>query len=442
MVAKLISVDKLLLNPENPRYDPKSNQLNALRALAGDQEEKLFNLAQDIAERGLNPAELPIVTPLDGSGEYLVLEGNRRIAALKLLRSPSLLTGLGLSTTLIEKFNELVTNSSTTSPTSVMCAILSHEEANHWMQIRHTGENKGVGVVPWNGVQTQRFRGNSPTLQIFDLVKDSDYLDDETRKKLANFSISNLERIVNTPEAREHLGVDIEKGHLRFKVAEEQAIARMATVVSDIAHKRITVSNIDTKPQRIDYAKQAGSQPMGKQLAPKTKLGGGGQKTTPANTTPQSKRKNPTDRKKLIPSGVKLIISQARINRIYNELQKLVIDQFPNSGAVLFRVFLELSIDEYADQKGVSLKKARTSGQNFEMTLREKLTAVADFMQKQKICTKDELRRIRTLVKNRDHVLSIDSLHAYVHSKNFNPSSNELKLIWDDTQVFFEKLWA
>jgi len=126
-----------------------------------------------------------------------------------------------------------------------------------------------------------------------------------------------------------------------------------------------------------------------------------------------------------------LAIDQTRVNRIYHELRKLDLEQFVNCGAVMFRVFLELSVDVFAKRHAISLevlpKKAPAVGSPpappREMKLRAKLKAVADHLEATKACTTAELRGVRALIANREHVLSIDSLNAYVHNEHYSVNS-------------------
>lgn len=84
------AVSGLFLDERNPRFREQINgQDEAVTALLLDAADKLVILAQDIATEGsLNPTELPVVVEEDG--ELVVIEGNRRLAALKLLRNPDL----------------------------------------------------------------------------------------------------------------------------------------------------------------------------------------------------------------------------------------------------------------------------------------------------------------------------------------------------------------
>jgi hypothetical protein len=445
-----IAIGNLLIDLQNPRYDPRTNQREAIMSIANDQGMKLANLAEDIVEKGLNPSELPIVTQAEGGNNtFIVLEGNRRITALKLLASPSLVTGLGLPENIAKKYKALQDKTRGTIPNIIECAVLSREEASHWIYIRHTGENEGIGVVTWDGIQTHRFRGASPAFQAIELVKSSDYLDEATKKKLPKISITNIERVLGTPEARKHLGVDVKDRQLILRMPEEEAIARLSIIVTDVANKRITVSDIETREDRVNYAQDVASRPLPK-LISGTEATTTGKSTDSVSGKDSSTKSIAPDRKTIIPKRFKLSIVQPRINRIYHELQKLNSEQFVNCCAVMFRVFVELSLDDFAQRHNISLRVTQNSKPSAigskptskEMTLREKLSIITNFLETNGSCNKAELKGVRALIANRDHVLSVDSLNAYVHNKDYSPTPMDLRITWDNLQVFIERLWT
>lgn len=90
MEYKSIRPSQVLLDPENPRLpDGTANDKEAINRLLAEGYGQLLALGRDLVERGeANPTELPIVMK-DGA-KFLVLEGNRRFAALKLLGDPRL----------------------------------------------------------------------------------------------------------------------------------------------------------------------------------------------------------------------------------------------------------------------------------------------------------------------------------------------------------------
>src|ERR1022692_4208517 len=96
MPARQLEIADLLLDLENPRITKAGGQNDALQKIIDDQDVKLVALAESIVEEeGLNPMDRLLVIKSSGAkGKYVVIEGNRRLAAIKILHSPAVLTGL------------------------------------------------------------------------------------------------------------------------------------------------------------------------------------------------------------------------------------------------------------------------------------------------------------------------------------------------------------
>lgn len=435
---RVIDLQELSVDLDNPRYPTRASQREAIAKMAEHQGMKLVKLAEDIVENGLNPTRRFLVTPTGGGG-YTVLEGNRRIAALKLLTQKELRTSLNLPAR-IEKRLQALADAAGPLPTSVECAVRSPEDAKHWIQLEHTGENEGVGVVHWDGPARHRFRTGSAALQAVDLV--APYMDDKTQALLPEISITNIERLLNTPEARQDIGVDLSSGKLSLSQPEDTALARLFAVVWEVAHKKVRVKDLFTKEQRVAYAREVAARP----LKPLKSQRPGASDTSASPSTPRSKRV-PLQRTTLIPRQLTLLITPARVNKIYDELQRLQLKNYVNSGAVLLRVFVELSIDEYANRHSLSLKitAAPKAGSKKApaprgMTLKEKVRFVADHLEAKGICTRAHLQGVRALM-HKHHPLSIDSLHAYVHNPHYSPSVPDLTRTWDNIEPFVIGLW-
>ena len=89
----LRSVDNLKLWHENPRLDPSSRLVTVrdyVEELINDpiDEQNFINLVRSIATRGFMSFDPIIVWQDDETRLFVVAEGNRRVMALKLLRSP------------------------------------------------------------------------------------------------------------------------------------------------------------------------------------------------------------------------------------------------------------------------------------------------------------------------------------------------------------------
>lgn len=144
---------QVILDPENPRLpDGTTSDREAINRLLDDGAEALINLARDMAQTGQsNPAELPIA--VKAGPKYLILEGNRRFAALKLLRDPKLADS--------EVHRQAFRRAAALGdpPASVMAYVdASREAADHWIVLRHTGDNNGRGVRRWSAQETATHR--------------------------------------------------------------------------------------------------------------------------------------------------------------------------------------------------------------------------------------------------------------------------------------------
>jgi hypothetical protein len=153
-VYQNIKISDLFLNPENPRFDPVKYQTETIRSMLEDQKDKLIALAKHIIEFGMNPTDITLVKPFNG--KWLVLEGNRRVAALKLLNAPELIQN-GYKKIKTE-FKNLCAKIEKSKIETVFCVIVSDEKmANEWIRLKHTGQNDGAGIVNWDSQQTGRF---------------------------------------------------------------------------------------------------------------------------------------------------------------------------------------------------------------------------------------------------------------------------------------------
>lgn len=438
-----VAIVDLQLNIQNPRFEPQTSQREALAIMAKDQGAKLERLAQHIAKHGLNPTELPIVVKRRGNNGYLVLEGNRRVAALKLFSSRALLRSLKLPATTLKRLNKLQAKVGASLPEKITCVVAPSERAAHiWIELRHTGENNGVGTIPWNGLATARFRGDAPEAQLLEIVKDSEYLDDTTRSRLYKTPITNIQRILKTPDARRLLGIEVEDNVLRIVGDEKKVTGRLAVLVSDIANKHIKVSQLDTKDQRVSYATAVAARPApkaGAAIAP-TNIKKTSQRATPQSRS-KTKKRRLQGRSYLVPSDLALNIEHTRIAAILSELQQLRVENYVNSCAVLLRVFMEMSLEEYSKKHNISLVDTKKK-QARDLSLKKKVLKVVDHLQTTGKATRNEMHGVRTLANSKDTVFSIDTWHAYVHNAHYHPDPGELKNNWDNIQIFFEKIWS
>lgn len=253
----VLTLADLLINAQNPRLpNPNEGQREALRSLAGHMKRKLLVLAQDILESGLNPADLPFVMPLnDDRKRYLVLEGNRRLAALKVLENPEPIAG-AVDPKLLGEFRDLSKQYQSSPIESIRCvSVKNRSEARHWIKLRHTGQNEGAGIVPWSSDEATRFGVRGGDLEIHTqaldfLEKRADLSINERRKVKA----SSIKRVLGTPEVRQKCGIEWKDNKLLLLANPNDVARALLHVVKDFSEGHRRTEDIYTRQKRIDYA--------------------------------------------------------------------------------------------------------------------------------------------------------------------------------------------
>ena len=205
-----------MLDLTNPRTRKAHTQREALQAVINDQGSRLGALAADITKFGLNPADRLLVMRVRNPDGYVALEGNRRVASLQILQNPAVLADLDLSPSLRKKLTETASrfDRKTVEPIAAV-DMGDRPSARHWIEMRHTGQGNGEGIVGWSGVAAARFRGNSASLQAIELVKRFGDLNDKERQHLDDkISISVIDRVMGSKALKDAFGIHTTSGRL------------------------------------------------------------------------------------------------------------------------------------------------------------------------------------------------------------------------------------
>lgn len=447
--VKKLSLKSLWINTENYRYEPSESQAEAIAVMVEDQKDKLYNLAEDIVENGMNPSDLPIVTDLPShKGKFLVLEGNRRVTAMKILDNPLLLSDTTVSPSLKKKFNQLHNKSKHKLLDGVYCVFFSDpSEADKWIRLKHTGANEGIGTVSWDGQQTARYQArvgeqSSPGLQVLEYLKNSKLFDESLKGKLSKVKVTTLTRLITDKDIQQVLGIAIENGQVVSKLPEAEVLKGYTQVVKDLLRKEFNVKSVYTKEQREDYANN-----FPKASRPDLSLASTNswaatppkqEQQTPVNSTTPKARKASTDRNKVIPKNCIIKISNPKVNEIYDELQRINLTDFIYSPAALLRVFIELSFDIYIEEH--KLTTAPSSAKSGTM-LHTKGHQIISHMRNNGWSDDAISLGMRNLLNGKDTILSLETLHAYLHNHRVSPTADTLKKAWDSIQDFVVILW-
>jgi len=433
---------------DNPRFDLADNQRDVIEKMISDQQtseggSKLLNLAKNIVENGINPSERILLAIHEAEpNKYVVLEGNRRIICLKILETPEIIEQTHPK--LYKKFKALSVDFNKSPIHEIECVIFENaDDSKKWIELKHTGQNEGVGIVEWNPQQQGRFKGDATlALQAIELLRNSPNIDSTLKNDLGKVPSSSLKRLLDDPDFRNGVGLKKEGDKLASDLEQSEVEKVLTKIVKDLLAPSFNVKEIYYKDDRKDYldtfkssdlpdtTKKATSWTFDK---PPVSTSTAGAITTRATANTIRPVPPSTDRKTLIPSTFKIKITETKPNTIYHELRKLNIDDFPNSGSVMFRVFLELSVDAYMDKNSVPYHS--------NDALKERIKKLANYFESNNIMTHNELFGIRALAAATDGLFSVTSFNKYVHNYHFQPIIKDLKTLWDNIQLFLQKIW-
>jgi len=450
---KKISIGNILLDLSNYRHGIAGSQKEARDAIIAEQGRKLSVLAKDIAENGLNPFDLPLVINAeDGNKNYVVIEGNRRITAVNLMMKPELAEGTPIHTA----FKRLNKNYPDSIPKVIDCVVASNKQSGLlWINRKHSNGLEGAGTEPWSSIAKARADAEQgkprPDLDAVNFVLTNKQLDPAVREILegSKFNLSTLERILTTNEAQAAIGFSVQDGKLISDQDQQwlkKVVTEIVTVIATGSHngEKFTERNIDSQDKRTSFSASIINNHPGKKKANSPWQVSGKPKAIKSPAKPKPTGPKPTtttdDRVTLVPKGFKLSLPSGKINDVFSmELKKLHVINHRHAVSVLFRVFFEFTLDDYITKHGISLP-TDNRGRPTD-SLKARLTNVVNHTEKSKLLTKDELKPIRNAISNKNALVASDTLNAYVHSKLLNPDPMELKITWNNVELFIQRLW-
>jgi hypothetical protein len=432
----------------NFRIGDFDNARAAYKAMIEEEGADLANLAEDIVQEGLSPALNFMVCPdPETPKHFIVVDGNRRFTALKLLEKPVLADG----TSVHRRFTALSKEYSK-SPVKKVSAVIfpDKQTAMPWIRRLHQ-DMGGRGMSQWKGHATARadaFGGRvRASMAVIDFVKAHGQLAAATEKHLAGRT-TNLDRVLQMPYMKRALGVSIEKdGTVSFDSGNLSAgVGLLQRMLKSMAAPKFNVNDIRSKEQREDFIDGFAAHNV---LASEP-ASVGGKATRAAAKTAQKKiaRKAPplADRKSLALKGRSCLlpVRDPRLAELYDEALRIDPARLPNCASILTRVFLEQATDHLLIELKVPLPAIHTSKQRKHwsdkgISLEEKIKHV---LAKIDPAGNDrDLRQVRQY-KDAGAIHAVNALHDFIHSLKAKPNPKEVKEVWARWHPYFEHLFA
>ena len=446
-----ISIKNLSLWDENARFPDKyfnKTEKELIEYFISKKDFKLFEFAEEVvSEFDLPQLEKLVIYELNGKN--IVLEGNRRLAVYKLLDDPDLAS----DTKLKNKLNSLKSRIKINDDFKLECLITKDKDQGlRYIDRKHLRGNNEVSWGDNERAHHNARRGNASQKELLKVaitkrIKDLDFPEELKERVLGHGFITTFWRLIGQNPAWSIFGFSLDdNGELQTK--DKDFDEKLKVIIFDVLQKgkfsnklfsRLNTKEIESYLKQItkdDYKR------VSDEIKKQTKTNLFGKESTSIPTNNGTNRSVPKSslRNYLIPKTCVLQIQETKINNIYCELKNdLLIDDsknaVPNAVGVLFRVFLEISLDYYAKMNSHGFKKNNT--------INQKISWVVKNLEGKKY-DKNKFNNINKVGSStgQKSYLSIENFHEYVHSTTTQPSSSELKSKWDNLQEFFEILWS
>jgi histone H3/H4 len=449
-VRKTIRTDDLCLALDNPRFTDSQDENEELQKIVNEQKQKIVVLAEDIIDHGLNPLDTVAVYPSEiREGKYIVAEGNRRIAAIKILNDPKLIASYDQS--VYNKISQLKLKYKPINEVDTWVFNNSSDPALlHWIEIRHMGEQKGKGVSKWNSIQKERFdkkiRGESRLLDFWADLEKYKVLEYD---QIMSITKTNWERILREVGIS-FLGIHKSGQKLVIPMDDlEEFTKKMRCVHKRLANQTVGIVydqekidaffddvSMELYGERIDKDEQLTLEEIPSKVSDFNNVTEDSDKKYEfpheATTALPIMDQTPTTStskdlfngcKTIIPYGYPIRSSNTRINRIIHELKTLNTDEFPNSCGTLLRLLFELSAKYYKESNTLTTA-AKDDFKNVIINVANKQTKSGSINDHEHSALIKDIDTLRLL------------FNGYMHNTETYPSSEAIKSIFKAHKKF------
>lgn len=440
-----VKVADLFLDTKNIRLDIGVDL--SQDALINDlfSNEDAMQVLRSIAVNGFFPDEIPVV--IKDNGKFIVLEGNRRVAAVKALLRPEIVPSKESVIKNVLKDAIPVSNEREVviapDRDSVMVFLANKHTQNtkrRWRPLRQAYFYKAELE---RGKTVQNLRDDYPTVDIskflrlinvHKIAKSMGYESDVTTKKVHNektFPASTIERLYDDKQVRDFLGFDFDgDGEVKINIDKKEFEKGFKKIVEDVVEKNVDSRALNSEKDRKDYL--AG---FSKENTPgKTKSG----KLTTSKDFQEALIVTTKKRSKLAPTNTPFTLQCKGVKRMLKELQTIDYHKFPNASHDLLRSFLECGLKAYFEHCKKTISPKNGGKYVFLDTVLE------EFIKEMNQVKNNKLSQVASRIKDNSKMNSYSA--TFLNATNHNPdifvTPQEVEDAWDAMEPLFNFILA
>lgn len=474
-----LEVKDLSLDLKNFRTVPQPDEESAIKAMILIKEDKFVAIMESIIEDGYLETENIIV--LEAGDDYIVKEGNRRIAALKLIHGIYDIADFGLPSTTIEKVSSLDAQWKTTNE-KVPCSIFASKEADKVDRIVALAHGKGEKASrdDWNSVARARHNrdvnsASEPALDILEsyLNKGRNITEEQKEKWAGDYPLSVLDAALGKIFPRLQYQNTTQLSQAYPKIKYQQEFDSILKGIGEGSIKFPIIRGAGDFPTNFGIPTIAPPASSGASGAsggtgsagssggssgpsvggvPNTNVGGGANPKAsgaPNSQTSGGVKKpkahainDPANIKKLLKAFNPRGANRAKVVTLRNEIILLKCIDTPTAFCLLLRSLFELSAKAYCVDHGIAQTKVQTNGTRKDKTLAELLREISKHlisnMTDQGLIK--QLHSATTEITKKDGMLSVTSMNQIVHSPSFSVAPSEIPILFSNMYPLLEAM--
>lgn len=435
-----VRITDLFLDPANIRLQVefKSSQEALINDLFFN--ENAMQILESIVANGLFPDEVPVV--VKENEKFTVIDGNRRVAALKVLARPEIVPSK-------ERGIKVILKKSDPSVKDIYVVVAPNRDSvRRFLASKHTQNTRR----PWRPLRQAYFykaelgRGRTvkdlevdfPTVNIskflrminvHKIAKSIQYDSEQVTKKVHNersFPISTIERLYEDKQVRSFLGFDFASdGEVKIYINKSEFEKGFKRIVQDIVEKAEdsrTLNNEKSRKKYLDGFPKSDTPNQSK-----------GSKVLTSKDFKESSLAYTRKRTRLAPKDVKFTLQAPGVRRMLIELQGIDYHKFSNATHDLLRSFLECALKAYFEHCGNPVKQAKEKAY---VQLKDVLQAFKDEMDVDKNI---QLSQVTQKIMSSTKMISYSAqfMNAMHHNPSVFATDKEVEEAWDKMEKLF-----
>jgi hypothetical protein len=464
-VSQPVAVKKLKLDLENYRTTKQPDERQAVEAIIAINPDWFWALVESLLESGYLPTENMLVLQTGGARAKLVVrEGNRRLAALKLVHGLIAIDDLPVPSNIAERVANVAKDWKKAN-LAVPCVVYAPSEVAVVNRIRSLTHGKGerAGRDAWTPVARARHNrdengASEPALDVLELwlATGSNFSADQSRRWAGDYRLTVLEEAMKRIAPR--LGVlsspDLARAYPKIKQRKQ-----FDAMLLDIGLQKVSFDVLRSRDVAADY----GIPPL---ASPRAAAGGAaspapfpsvsgqpptsspapsGASTGSAGTAALTRKlaavatHDPRHVTRSLRSVVPKGRNREKLVSLLGEARTLKLGSHPLAFCFLLRSMFEVSAKIYCSEQSI-----QTSKNGKDLPLVEMLKAVVQHLTKNNTdhAKKKLLHGPITELAKAEGLLSVTSMNQLVHNPKFSVQPGDIALLFGNVFPLLQEMNA